>query len=215
MKKTDDIIESLTRDLKPVSAHALERRLVFAALPALCVSLLMLFLFFSLRGDMAEMWTEPVFWVKSAYNALLAIIAFAALTRLARPDGERGYLFVWVAVIFVAMAMIALVQLGFAVPDTYSALIFGSSPLRCPVLIVTFSLPVFLANLAALKRSAAPASPCLAGFVAGIASGASGAWLYSWFCAENGMPFVLIWYSLGILLTGLVGAIAGRRLLRW
>ena len=215
MKKTDDLIESLTRDLKPVSAHALERRLMFAALPALCVSLLLLFMFFSLRGDMAEMWAEPVFWVKSAYNALLSIIAFAALVRLARPDGERGSFFALVALTFITMAVIALVQLGFAVPDTYSVLILGSSALHCPVLIVAFSLPVFLANLAALKRTAAPASPRLAGFVAGIAAGASGAWLYSWFCAENGMPFVLIWYSLGILLTGLIGAFSGHRLLRW
>jgi len=29
------------------------------------------------------------------------------------------------------------------------------------------------------------------------------------------MAFVLIWYSLGILLTGSIGAFAGSRLLRW
>jgi hypothetical protein len=29
------------------------------------------------------------------------------------------------------------------------------------------------------------------------------------------MPFVLIWYSLGILLTGILGSLLGPRLLRW
>jgi hypothetical protein len=145
---------------------------------------------------------------------LLAIIAFVAVRRLARPDGESGWLFAWLAVIFVAMAAIALVQLGFALPGNYGALVMGSSALHCPFLIVAFGLPIFLANFSVLKRSA-PADPALAGFVAGIAAGAAGAWVYSWFCTENGMAFVLIWYSLGILLTGSIGAFAGSRLLRW
>ncbi|MDG8172283.1 NrsF family protein, partial [Streptococcus pneumoniae] len=86
----------------------------------------------------------------------------------------------WLAVIFVAMAVIALVQLGFAVPGTYRTLILGSSALRCPFLIVAFALPLFIANFSVLRRSA-PADPRLAGFASGIAAGAAGAWVYSWF----------------------------------
>ncbi len=127
MKKTDDIIESLTRDLQPVPAHALERRLVFAVFPALCVSLLLLLVFFGLRSDMIEARTELAFWIKSAYNALLAAIAFVAFIRLSRPDGDRGYFFVWVSLVLAAMAAIALVQLGFAVPDAYRTLIIGTA----------------------------------------------------------------------------------------
>ncbi|TCM77028.1 uncharacterized protein DUF1109 [Rhizobium sp. BK068] len=55
----------------------------------------------------------------------------------------------------------------------------------------------------------------LTGCVAGIAAGAAGAWVHSWFCTENGMPFALIWYSLGILLSGALGFLAGPPLLRW
>lgn len=214
MRKTEDIIDQLAGDLKPVPAFALERRLAFAALPALGVSLLLMVVILGLRSDMNEAMTEPGFWVKSAYNALLAVTAFFAVMRLARPDGDRGGLFAWLAVIFVAMAVIALVQLGFAVPGTYRTLILGSSALHCPFLIVACALPLFIANFSILKRSA-PADPTLAGFAAGIAAGAAGAWVYSWFCTENGMAFVLIWYSLGILLTGIIGAFAGSRLLRW
>ncbi|MGV1956036.1 NrsF family protein [Agrobacterium sp. 22-214-1] len=214
MRKTEDIIDQLAGDLKPVRAFALERRLAFVALPALGLSLLLMVVILGLRSDMNDAMTEPGFWVKSAYNALLAVAAFFALMRLARPEGDRGSLFAWLAVIFVAMAVIALVQLGFAVPGTYRTLIVGSSALHCPFLIVAFALPLFIANFAVLKRSA-PADPMLAGFVAGIAAGAAGAWVYSWFCTENGMAFVLIWYSLGILLTGIIGAFAGSRLLRW
>ncbi|MCZ7889132.1 NrsF family protein [Agrobacterium salinitolerans] len=214
MKKTEDIIEQLADDLKPVAAFALERRLAFAVLPALGFSLVLMLAILGLRVDMSDAMTEPGFWVKSAYNAVLATVAFFAVMRLARPEGERGFLFVWLALIFVAMALIALVQLGFAVPGTYSTLIIGSSALHCPFFIVAFALPLFMANFAVLKRSA-PADPTLAGFAAGIAAGAAGAWVYSWFCTENGMAFVLIWYSLGILVTGIAGAFAGSRLLRW
>jgi hypothetical protein len=178
------------------------------------ISLLLMLVILGLRGDMNDALTEVGFWIKSAYNALLALIAFLAVNRLARPDGDSGRIFVWLAVIFAMMAAIALVQLGFAFPEDYRALILGSSALHCPFLIVAFALPVFLANFAVLRRSA-PADPALAGFVAGIAAGAAGAWVYSWFCTENGMAFVLIWYSLGIFLTGLIGAFAGSRLLRW
>ena len=66
-----------------------------------------------------------------------------------------------------------------------------------------------------MLRGAAPMNLRLTGLVAGIAAGAAGAWVYSWFCTENGMPLVLIWYSLGILLTGALGFFAGPRLLRW
>ncbi len=214
MRKTDDIIDRLAGDLKPVPAFALERRLTLAVLAGIVVSLLLLLFILGLRGDMGDAMTEVGFWIKSAYNALLAVAAFFAVRRLARPDGESGRLFVWLAVIFVAMAAIALVQLGFALPGNYGALIMGSSALHCPFLIVAFALPIFLANFSVLKRSA-PADPTLAGFAAGIAAGAAGAWVYSWFCTENGMAFVLIWYSLGILLTGFIGAFAGARLLRW
>ncbi|MCZ7496889.1 NrsF family protein [Agrobacterium sp. 16-172Ci] len=214
MRKTEDIIDQLAGDLKPVRAFALERRLAFVALPALGVSLLLMVVILGLRSDMNDAMTEPGFWVKSAYNVLLAVTAFFAVMRLARPDGDRGGLFAWLAVIFVAMAVIALVQLGFAVPGTYRTLILGSSALHCPFLIVAFALPLFIANFSVLRRSA-PADPRLAGFASGIAAGAAGAWVYSWFCTENGMAFVLIWYSLGILLTGIIGAFAGSRLLRW
>nr|WP_210348411.1 NrsF family protein [Agrobacterium burrii] len=201
-------------DLKPVAAFATERRLALAALPALGVSLLLMLVILGLRGDMDDALSELGFWIKSAYNALLAVAAFVAVRRLARPDGDSGLFFVWLAVIFIAMAAIALVQLGFAVPSSYAALILGSSALHCPFLIVAFALPVFLANFTALKRSA-PADPTLAGFVGGLAAGAAGAWVYSWFCTENGMAFVLIWYSLGILMMGMIGAFAGSRFLRW
>lgn len=214
MRKTDDIIDSLVGDLKPMPRHVLARRFMFGILPALAVSLVLMLSILGLRIDMAEALMLPVFWVKSAYNALLAIAAFLAAYHLARPDGSRGRFFQGVAAIVVTMAVIAVIQLMMSPAETYSTLIIGSSALHCPLLIFLFALPIFAGNAWVLRRSA-PTDLKLTGFIAGIAAGAAGAWVYSWFCTENGMPFVLIWYSLGILLTGIVGSLLGPRLLRW
>jgi hypothetical protein len=50
---------------------------------------------------------------------------------------------------------------------------------------------------------------------AGLFAGATGAWIYSFSCNERSLVFVAIWYTLGIMLSGLLGALAGPRVLRW
>jgi hypothetical protein len=214
VRKTDDIIDSLVGDLKPVPRHALEKRFAIGILPALAVSLVLMLAVLGPRIDMAEALMLPVFWIKSAYNALLAIAALLTAYHLARPDGSRGRFFQVAAAIVATMAVIAMIQLMVSPVETYRKLIIGSSALHCPLLIFLFALPVFAGNVWVL-RSGAPTALRLTGFIAGIAAGAAGAWVYSWFCTENGMPFVLIWYSLGILLVGILGSLLGPRLLRW
>ncbi|ARM92609.1 hypothetical protein RHEC894_PE00586 (plasmid) [Rhizobium sp. CIAT894] len=214
MTKTDDIIESLVSDLKPVPRNTLRRRFALGLLPTLGLSLLLMLAILGLRVDMPEVLMLPVFWIKSAYNALIAVTALFAVVRLSRPDGSEGRFFGWLATIFAAMTGVAAIQLMMAPAGSSRVLILGSSALHCPLLIVGFALPVYAGVVWALRR-AAPSDLRLTGFVAGIAAGAAGAWVYSWFCTENGMPFVLIWYSLGILLTGALGVFTSPRLLRW
>jgi hypothetical protein len=75
-----------------------------------------------------------------------------------------------------------------------------------------------LAPLAALLmalRSAAPASPALAGAVAGLLAAASGAILYAFHCFDDSPLFVATWYTLAALPVVAVGSMAGHRLLRW
>ncbi|MBB2830247.1 UNVERIFIED_ORG: hypothetical protein GGD51_000348 [Rhizobium esperanzae] len=214
MTKTDDIIERLASDLKAVPRQALRRRFALGIVPALSVSLLLMLIGLGLRIDIPDVLMLPVFWIKSAYNALIAMAGIVAVYRLSRPDGSEGGFFGVLALIFAAMAVVAATQLMMAPVETYPVLILGSSALHCPLLIFGFALPVYAGIVWALRR-AAPSDLQLTGFVAGIAAGAAGAWVYSWFCTENGMPFVLIWYTLGILITGVLGALTGPRLLRW
>jgi hypothetical protein len=72
-----------------------------------------------------------------------------------------------------------------------------------------------LAALLAALRSAAPQSPARAGAAAGLLAAASGATLYAFHCFDDSPLFVATWYVLAAALVVLLGALLGRRLLRW
>ena len=63
-------------------------------------------------------------------------------------------------------------------------------------------------------RGLAPTRLTVAGAAAGLAAGAIASLVYSFHCDESAMPFIAVWYTLGILIPGLIGAIAGRFVLR-
>jgi hypothetical protein len=71
-----------------------------------------------------------------------------------------------------------------------------------------------VASLWAL-RGLAPTRPRAAGLAAGLLAGAIGAFAYALACHEVSVAFVALWYSLGIALSGALGALLGPRLLRW
>ena len=61
----------------------------------------------------------------------------------------------------------------------------------------------------------APSRLMMTGAVAGLAAGGLAATIYCLHCPEASPLFVLTWYTLGMALAGLAGALAGERLLRW
>jgi hypothetical protein len=45
--------------------------------------------------------------------------------------------------------------------------------------------------------------------------GAAGAAIYAFHCPETALPFMAVWYVAAIALVAGLGAVLGRRLLRW
>jgi hypothetical protein len=166
------------------------------------------------RPDVAEAATGMMFWMKLAYPAAVALVAVACIERLSRPGASAARRAPWLVVPVILLAFGAAVQLVNAAPDHRMSLILGGSAMVCPWLISACAAPVFVALVWAL-RGLAPTRPRLAGAAAGLAASALGAAVYAVHCAEPGGAFVLIWYSLGILLPTAVGALLGPRLLRW
>ncbi len=112
------------------------------------------------------------------------------------------------------VAVLAAAELTRAPPRERLDVWLGSSWKICPFLVLGLSAPIFLALLKGLARLA-PTRLRAAGALAGITAGASAALVYCLHCPESTASFVLTWYSAGIALAGLIGAMLGPRLLRW
>jgi hypothetical protein len=84
----------------------------------------------------------------------------------------------------------------------------------CSPLILLLAVPIYAFLIAAIRKLA-PTRPALTGAAAGFAAGALGATLYGLHCPEQAAAFVATWYTLGIGAATALGALAGRRLLRW
>ena len=70
-------------------------------------------------------------------------------------------------------------------------------------------------DTAAAPRASLPSRIAGACTLAGLAAGVVATAIYSLFCTEDSPLFYSLWYSLGICISIGLGALAGRRWLRW
>jgi hypothetical protein len=157
---------------------------------------------------------QGMFWVKLGYAASLAAIAVWACERLARPGAAGSPRLAWIAAPVAILATLAAWRLALASPGAHGGLLMGHSAQFCPWLILIFSAPP-LAGLVWAVRGLAPTRLRLAGFAVGLAAGGAGAAAYALHCDEMAAPFLITWYSLGVMAAGGLGWLLGPRLLRW
>jgi hypothetical protein len=81
-------------------------------------------------------------------------------------------------------------------------------------LIALLSLPILAALFIAL-RSLAPTRLRAAGAAAGALAGGVAAAAYALHCNEMALPFLAIWYVLGMAVPAVLGALLAPRWLRW
>jgi hypothetical protein len=210
--RTDAFIELLARGAGPAPRVVAARRLAPAAGLGLLLSAL---LALTLIGPIpASMYATPVPWMKLAYAGTLAAAAGWLTARLARPIARLALPRGLVLAVIGAMGLLGLAALIATPSGDRMAALLGHSWLTCPWNVLAFSLPALAAALWAV-RGLAPTQPRAAGFAAGLFAGAVGACGYALSCPEVSAAFVAVWYTLGIGLTGLLGARLGPRMLRW
>ena len=212
--KTDDLISLLATGAGAVEPHAAQRRyakaLVVGALGALLLMLSML----SIRRDLADAAMLPMFWLKIGFVASVVAASLFAVLRLSRPGARIDWVPRLIAAPLSVIWVIAAYVLIQADPAERANLFYGSTAAYCPFLIALFSVPAFVSVIWAMK-GLAPTRPRLAGFAAGLLSGATAALVYCLHCPEIEAPFIGFWYVLGMLIPAGVGAMLGRVLLRW
>lgn len=211
---TDELIDRLSQGLRPVSAGAAMRRLALAFGVGAVLASIGLLVLIGTRPDLAEAVRSGPFWMKAAYTAGLAAAGFFVVERVARPGGAGGKAWLLVAAVASLALLMGGIELLSAEPAERGPIWLGHSWRLCLPRIVGLSAPVFLAVVWAM-RGLAPTHLRLAGFAAGIAAGAVGATVYGVSCVESTAAFMATWYTLGVLAVGVIGALAGPRLLRW
>jgi hypothetical protein len=212
--KTDDLIALLATGLEPVQTGVARRRLQWAVMGGLGGGLLVMLALFGLRQDIAAAVWLPMFWFKLAFPLAVALPALVLAARLGHPGMRVGQVWLALPLPWVALSALALLALFNAAPEARADLVLGSTWTSCVFNIALVSLPSFLGLLWAMKGMA-PTRPAWAGACSGLLAASLGTLVYALHCPEMQAPFLAVWYSLGMLIPTVVGALLGTKILRW
>lgn len=214
MPSTDDLIRQLAADATPLRPGAAARHLAAGIALGAVGSAAAVIAWLGPPLQAVQSTGAAAFTMKLLFCAALLAISFALVLAAGRPGRELGRRWLWLLVPPALVALSAAVELSQALPGSRNELWLGSTWRMCLLALTLLSLPIFAGVLWALRRLA-PTRLRLAGLLAGLSAGSAAATLYALYCPETTATFLLSWYSLGILAAGLLGLLAGPRLLRW
>jgi hypothetical protein len=212
--RTDQLIEHLTNELKPV-----RRRSPWSdalALLVLCAAELALFLGMGMmRSDMPVAMHRPSFWWKIATLGLIGLVSGTVAIMSLDParSPRRGLRWI-VALIAVSLASGWLLD---ASRDGFSTLInrlHWVNGLQCFCNVVVLSVPAII-GLGFLMRRGAPTDPAGTALAAGLTAAAWGAFVFVFACPFDDPLYVAVWYSLGCGAVTLFARFTLPRLTRW
>lgn len=211
--RTDDLIRAIALD-GATEPPSLAGRMLAGLVIGGAVAVALFALVLGVRPDIGAALHTPQFLIKAAIAMTCCVFALWACWRLAKPQvGIRDML---VGLMVAPALLVAAVgyELLMVPSAEWSSRAIGTNARVCLVAVPLLSVAPLIAMLAAL-RAGAPRSPAMFGAVAGLLSGGIGASLYAMHCPDDSPLFVAIWYTIGVVTVMLVGASAGRSVLRW
>ncbi|KZD21190.1 DUF1109 domain-containing protein [Tardiphaga robiniae] len=212
--KTDELVEMLSIDAKPVARTTLVRTLSLAGAASGIAALVIACVVFGVRADLMEERALTFLFVKLAFTVGIVGLALVYLTKLVRPGGERRTQPFLVALPFLAIIALAAISLGLAPRSHWDTMILGDEWLECLLSVPIIAIVPFAISIWAVRRGA-PTDLARTGAVAGLVAGGVSAMAYALHCTDDSLPFVAVWYGGTIALCTLAGAALGPRLLRW
>ena len=212
--KTDDLVALLATGAGSVESNAAARRYAASLGWGAFGATLLMAILIGVRPDIDTAALLPMFWIKLAFPAAVAVGSLLAASRLSRPGARLAWIpGALVAPVLAMWLLFAYVLLG-APPSERVELVMGSTWEYCLYYIPTLSIPVLVATLWAMK-GLAPTRLSLAGAAAGLLAGAIGALIYALHCPEMEAPFIGVWYAAAMLIPTMAGALLGPIVLRW
>lgn len=213
MIATPDLIESLSKNLKPVRRlrPPVTRAACWLLLAALVVALLAVSQ--GIRPDLAQRLHDPVFAAGLAGAALTGVLAAVAAFLVSLPDRSR----LWLLLPAPAVA-IWLSNIGYQCLTQWTSMgpngVSLGETTRCLATLVLTSLPLSLAMMVML-RYAAPLRPTAVAFVGSLSVAAITATALSLFHGGDA-TLMIIMFNIGTaaMFVGL-GGLFGRRMFEW
>ena len=212
--KTDDLVTMLATGGAAVEPNAAARRYLTALVLGTLGSAILMAVLLGVRPDLGRTVRLPMFWVKLAFAAVLALISGAVALRLARPGSRLA----WLPGMLGGAGRSHVGARGVRADDgrrgrtTRTALRPHVGFMPIPD---RHAVGAGIRFVIRAMQGLAPTRLRLAGAAAGLVSGSLGALVYALHCPELAAPFLGLWYLLGVLIPAGVGALLGPRLLRW
>ena len=211
--RTSALIAALAADPKP-HGPTLRQRFLAALIAGALVSAGAFALMVGPRHDIARAMQTLRFDWKFVDTIALAIPTGLMAWRLLRPGAKLGWLALALAAPVMLLGGSVAMELMMVPSDLWLARLIGSNAVHCLTLIPLLSIAP-LAALLFVMRGGAPVSATLAGAAAGFVAAGVAATIYATNCTDDSPLFVATWYTLATTIVVAVGALLGRRALRW
>jgi hypothetical protein len=210
---TDQLIRTLAAD-NTQRALPVGIILLLALMAATPVSAAMFLLGLGVRPDVMVAMRNPFFDLKFVVTTALAISAAAVSLHLSRPEASlQGWGWLLMApIVVIACGIASEMMLPQRLPML--ARLVGHNSLLCMSAIPVLSLPILAAAMFGLRHGA-PARPAATGAIAGLLSAGTAATLYAAHCTDDSPLFVATWYTIAAGIVALIGALIGKRVLRY
>ena len=211
--KTDDLIDMLSTNVEPVDHRQIVRNIGMAVAAGAVVAVAIVFFVLGPRAGLSSFATLASALLKVAVTVVVLIPASIYLIRLARPGGERRAPAVFVAAPFIAVIVLAALSVTFA-PRYHWSGAFSDAWLECVISIPLIAVLPF-AVIVWVVRQMAPTDLARTGTFVGLLAGCVSAIGYAVHCADDSVPFFVLWYGGTIALCTFAGWKLGPKLLRW
>jgi hypothetical protein len=212
-RPTDQLVQSLVSDLRPVPRAAIVLRLAIGATVGAATSVFLLMLLIGSRPDLAMVIQSTRFWSKAGYMLATAGISLLVAARLARPGSNTRLMWLLPIPLLVYLPA-AILELSRTEPTNWVPLLLGYGWQLCTWLVLILSIPIYIGLWWAF-RSFAPTRMEAAGAVTGLCASAIAGVVYCLHCPTDTAVFALTWYTLAFAIAAIVGRLFGHRLLHW
>lgn len=215
---SDDILDDLTRDLKPARPLRAPAVWMGAVVATIAAALYVVFLY-GVRPELTAMLggeadIDPMAWFKPLIFVTTGVGALWSIADLARPEGKLRLRTLAPLAVVLAFVLVTLVVDVFARgPQAFGNI--GDPSALCVLTIVCGGAAGLIVMWRLWLRRTATSHPGVLGAMSGLAAASLMAAAYALHCDRDTPIYILGIYGGGVAIVTAIAALLGQKLLRW